>query len=70
MHEEKHQQGKMNCPVLAHLQLGWEGELPIALHVRPLGALSVRGLTGRVGQFCVPGDGMDKAIELPRYMMG
>lgn len=24
VHEERHQQGNMNCSVLAHLQLGWE----------------------------------------------
>lgn len=59
----------MSCPVLAHLQLGWERELPVALHVRPLGALSVRGLTGRGGSSVSLGNGMDQAIELPRYVM-
>lgn len=60
----------MNCPVLAHLQLGWE--------VRSFASSSACESTWSPqcarphwvpGQLRVLGNGMNKAMELPRYVV-
>lgn len=61
-----HQQGKMNCPVLAHPQLGWEmRSFANSCAARALGALSVHGPTGQfrvLGRWDEHGHGITQIV--------